>query len=42
VFRVEVDGVVGEYDYCWTDSDYKQQQIAQLRPGYDHSSKGQV
>lgn len=39
VFRVEVDGVVGEYDYCWTDSDYKQQQIAQLRPGYDHSSK---
>ena len=39
VFKVEVNGVVGEYDYCWTDSDYKQQQIEQLRPGYDHSSK---
>jgi len=28
------------YDYAWTDKDYYQQQIAKLKPGYDHSSRG--
>jgi hypothetical protein len=35
IYRIEVDGVSQTFDYCWTDSDYKQQQINQLRPGYD-------
>ena len=39
VYRVEVDGIGATYDYCWTDPDYQQQQIAQLKPGYDYSSK---
>jgi hypothetical protein len=42
VYKIEVNGHTATYDYCWTDSDYKQQQIAQLRPGYDHSSKDRV
>jgi hypothetical protein len=28
------------YTYSYTDSDYKQQQIERLRPGYDYSSRG--
>lgn len=36
IYRIEVDGVSQTFDYCWTDSDYKQQQIDQLRPGYDY------
>ena len=40
IFQIEVDGVSGTFEYCWTDLDYKQQQINMLRPGYDHSSRG--
>lgn len=36
IYRIEVDGVVQTYDYCWTDDNYKQQQIDQLKPGYDY------
>jgi hypothetical protein len=36
IYRIEVDGVAQTFDYCWTDADYKQQQIDQLRPGYDY------
>jgi hypothetical protein len=39
IYRVEVDGVSQTYDYCWTDSNYKQQQIQQLRPGYDYQMR---
>jgi hypothetical protein len=39
IYRVEVDGVVQTYDYCWTDPDYKDRQIDQLRPGYDYHSR---
>jgi hypothetical protein len=36
IYRVEVDGVTQTYDYCWSDANYKQQQIDQLKPGYDY------
>jgi hypothetical protein len=39
IYRVEVDGVAQTYDYCWTDADYQQQQIQQLRPGYDYQAR---
>ena len=35
IYCVEVDGISQTFDYCWSDSDYKEQQINQLRPGYD-------
>ena len=40
IFSIEVDGVKNTFDYSWADSDYKQQQIAMMRPGYDYSSRG--
>jgi hypothetical protein len=42
IYQVEVDGVVGVYDYCWTDADYEQKQIDQMRPGYDYNSRRTV
>ena len=36
IYRVEINGISQTYDYCWTDADYAQQQIDQLRPGYDY------
>jgi hypothetical protein len=40
IYRIEVDGVSNTFDYCWTDSTYKQMQIDMMRPGYDYSSRG--
>jgi len=40
IYSIEVDGVKNTFDYCWTDKDYKQQQIDMMRPGYDFSSRG--
>jgi hypothetical protein len=40
IYSIEVDGVKNTFNYCWTDLDYKQKQILQMRPGYDHSSRG--
>jgi hypothetical protein len=40
LFRIQVDGVMNTFNYCWTDLDYKQKQISQMRPGYDFSSRG--
>ncbi len=40
VYKIEVDGVSNTFEYCWTDSDYKQQQINRMIPGYDFSSRG--
>jgi ribonucleotide reductase beta subunit family protein with ferritin-like domain len=40
IYKIEIDGVSETYDYCWTDLDYKQQQINHMRSGYDHSSRG--
>ena len=39
IYSIEVDGIKNTFDYCWTDADYKQQQINMMRPGYDHSSR---
>ena len=40
IYSIEIDGVVGTFDYCWNDPDYAQQQIDMMRPGYDFSSRG--
>lgn len=40
IYKIEVNGTVGTFNYCWTDLDYKQQQINMMRPGYDYSSRG--
>lgn len=40
IIKIEVDGVSNTFDYCWSDSDYKQQQIDMMRTGYDFSSRG--
>lgn len=40
IFSIEIDGVRNEFNYCWNDSDYQQQQIDMMRPGYDYSSRG--
>jgi len=39
IYKIETDGAVGTFDYCWTDADYKQQQIDQMRPGYDYHTR---
>ena len=39
IYRIEIDGISNTFDYCWTDLDYKQQQINMMRPGYDFSSR---
>jgi hypothetical protein len=39
IYSIEVDGVKQTYDYCWTDNQYRQWQIEQLKPGYDYSRK---
>lgn len=40
IYKIAVDDVEHTFDYCWTDDDYKQQQIDRLKPGYDYSSRG--
>jgi hypothetical protein len=40
IYSIEVDGIVGTFDYCWNDSDYAEQQINRMIPGYDYSSRG--
>jgi len=40
IYKIEIDGVSNTFDYCWTDSDYKQKQIDRMIPGYDFSSRG--
>lgn len=39
IYKITVDDIEGQFNYCWNDSDYKQRQIDMMRPGYDHSSK---
>lgn len=39
IYKIEINDVNAVYNYCWTDADYKQQQIEQLKPGYDYSSR---
>jgi hypothetical protein len=40
IYSIEIDGVKQIFDYCWSDADYKQQQIEMMRTGYDFSSRG--
>lgn len=40
IYKIQIDEVSGTYDYCWTDYNYKEQQINTLRVGYDYSSRG--
>ena len=40
IYAIEIDDVKHIFDYCWTDSDYKQNQIDKMKPGYDFSSRG--
>ena len=39
IYRIEIDGISNTFDYCWTDTDYKQQQINLMKQGYDYSSQ---
>jgi len=39
IYQIEVDGVIGKFEYSWADSSYKQMQIDIMRPGYDFSSR---
>jgi len=38
IVKIEIDNVIGIFDYCWNDPDYKQKQIDMMKPGYDFSS----
>lgn len=40
IYKIEIDGVSDVFEYCWSDPDHKQKQIAMMRPGYDYSSRG--
>jgi len=40
IYQIEIDDIKDTFNYCWTDLDYKQQQIAMMKPGYDYSSRG--
>ena len=40
IYRIEIDGISQTFDYCWSDSTYKQMQIDMMKPGYDYSSRG--
>jgi hypothetical protein len=39
IYQIEIDGITNTFEYCWSDPNYKQQQIDMMRPGYDHSSR---
>lgn len=39
IYSIEVDGVLGVFDYCWADADHKDQQIDKMKAGYDYSSR---
>lgn len=38
IYKVEVGDISATYDYCWSDKNYKDQQIAEMKSGYDYSS----
>jgi hypothetical protein len=39
IYRIEVGETCGQFNYCWSDDDYQQQQIDSMKAGYDFSSK---
>lgn len=40
IYSITAGNVTAVYDYTWSDSDYYEQQINQMKPGYDFSSRG--
>ena len=40
IYKITVDDVEQTYNYCWSDDNFKKQQIDMMRPGYDFSSRG--
>jgi len=38
IYAIEVNGTKAIFNYCWSDKEYRQQQIEMMRPGYDYSS----
>ena len=40
IYKITIGDISNTFDYCWSDANYKQQQIAMMKPGYDHSSRG--
>ena len=38
IYSIETADATAVFDYCWSDNDYRQQQINFMRPGYDYSS----
>lgn len=39
VHSIEIDGVVGTFDYVWSQANFKDMQIKTMIPGYIHSSR---
>jgi hypothetical protein len=40
IYKIEINGLTGIFDYCWNDRDHIEQQINRMKPGYDFSSRG--
>jgi hypothetical protein len=38
IYKIEIDDVVGVFNYCWNDVDYADNQLQRLKPGYDFTS----
>jgi hypothetical protein len=39
IYSITVGDVTSTFNYCWSDSNYKQMQIEMMSPGYDYSSQ---
>lgn len=39
IYQIEVNGIAKTFDYCWSDANYKEEQIKMLKPGYDYQMK---
>lgn len=39
IYQIDTGDYSNIFDYTWTDTDYYQQQIERLKPGYDYSSR---
>ena len=38
IYKVEVGDISATYDYCWSDPNYEETQIKEMKAGYDYSS----
>lgn len=39
IVSIEIEDITSLFEYCWSDSTYKQMQIDMMKPGYDHASR---